>query len=85
MAEAEPARLYALSTCVHCKALIEFLEENRVAFSFVNIDELEGKERRDMVKEVKRLNPRCTFPTLVAGEQVVVGFRIEEIRKVLNI
>ena len=79
------ARLYALSTCTHCKALIEFLQENEVEFSFVNIDELEGKERRDMVKEVKRFNPRCTFPTLVAGEQVVVGFRIEEIKEVLNL
>ncbi len=78
-------KLYALSTCVHCKALIELLQENQVDFSFVNIDELEGKERRDMVKEVKRFNPRCTFPTLVAGEQVVVGFRQEEIKEVLNL
>ena len=78
-------KLYALSTCVHCKALIELLQENQVDFSFVNIDELEGKERRDMVKEVKRFNPRCTFPTLVAGEQVVVGFRQEKIKEVLNL
>ena len=51
----------------------------------VNIDELEGKERRDMFKSVKRLNPQCTFPTLVAKEQVIVGYKLEEIKKILNI
>ena len=77
--------LYALSTCIHCRALAELLEGYRIDFSLVNIDELEGKERRDMFKAVKRLNPQCTFPTLVAKEQVVVGYKPEEIKEVLNL
>ena len=77
--------LYALSTCIHCRALAEFLEGSQIDFSVVNIDELEGKERRDMFKALKRLNPQCTFPTLVVKEQVVVGYKLEEIREILNI
>lgn len=78
-------KLYAVSTCLHCKALIEFLELNRVDFSFVNVDELQGAARREMVKEVKMLNKRCTFPTLVVGDKVVVGFKEEEVRETLCI
>lgn len=85
MSDCTKVKLYAVSTCFHCKALIEFLEQNRIDFSFVNVDELEGAERREMVKEVKELNKRCTFPTLVVGDQVVVGFKEEEIRETLHI
>jgi glutaredoxin-like protein NrdH len=38
-----------------------------------------------MVKEVKEFNKRCTFPTLVVGDKVVVGFREEEVRETLRI
>ncbi len=85
MGNREIVKLYALSTCHHCKALIEFLEKNQVNFSFVNIDELVGRDRREMVKEVKHFNKRCTFPTTVVGDQVVVGFKEEELKQVLNI
>ena len=78
-------KLYAVSTCVHCQALIELLEQNQIDFSCVNVDELEGAERREMVKEVKELNKRCTFPTMVVGDQVVVGFKEEEVRETLHI
>lgn len=64
---------------------MEFLDQHQVEFSFVNVDELEGTARRDMVKEVKELNKRCTFPTLVVGEQVVVGFKEEEVRETLRL
>ena len=64
---------------------MEFLDQHQVEFSFVNVDELEGTARREMVKEVKELNKRCTFPTLVVGEQVVVGFKEEEVRQTLRL
>lgn len=85
MANHIPAKLFALSTCFHCKALIEFLQGYEIDFIVINIDEIEGKERRDMFKELKRINPLCTFPTLLAREQVVVGYNQEEIKRVLNI
>ena len=85
MGDRGEVKLYAVSTCLHCKALIEFLELNQVNFSFVNVDELEGSARREMVKEVKEFNKRCTFPTLVVGDKVVVGFREEEVRVTLRI
>lgn len=64
---------------------MEFLDQHRIEFSFVNVDELEGAARREMVKEVKEFNKRCTFPTLVVGERVVVGFKEAEVRDTLRI
>ena len=64
---------------------MEFLDQHQVEFSFINVDELEGTARREMVEEVKELNRRCTFPTLVVGEQIVVGFKESEVRETLRI
>lgn len=84
MTDNKPAKLYALSTCFHCKELIDFLEGYEIDFIVINMDEIEGKERRDMFKELKRINPQCTFPTFLIREQVVVGYNQEEIREILN-
>ncbi|SDO35693.1 Glutaredoxin [Desulforhopalus singaporensis] len=78
-------KLYAVSTCSHCRALMEFLQQNRLPFEFVYVDELLGEERRDTIKKVKQVNKRCSFPTTVIGEAVVVGFKEDELKEVLGI
>jgi hypothetical protein len=35
--------------------------------------------------EVKQINKRCSFPTMVIGEKVIVGFRENEIMEALGI
>ncbi len=80
-----PVQLYALSTCVHCKAVRDFLESNNIAYNSVNVDELERQERKKTIKDVKKFNRKGSFPTLVAGEQVVVGFREDELKAVFRI
>jgi glutaredoxin-like protein NrdH len=72
--------LYALSTCVHCKNTKKFLEEENIDFDFVYVDKLSGDEREKTIEEVKKFNPRCSFPTLVIdNEKVIVGLNKEEI------
>ncbi|HSL39630.1 MAG TPA: glutaredoxin family protein [Desulforhopalus sp.] len=85
MAEVLSIRLYTLSTCVHCKALREFLQARGLPFEFVDVDTLQGKERREMLNEVRQFNRRCSFPTAVVGEEVLIGFKEEEFRKVLGL
>lgn len=77
--------LYAVSTCSHCRALMEFLEANDFSYRCIYVDELLGAERREVIKEVKKVNKRCSFPTTVVGERVVVGFKEDELREVLGI
>lgn len=85
MDQSTPVKLYALSTCVHCRAVRDFLESNHIAFSSVNVDELEKPKRREMIREVKKYNGKGSFPTLVVGEKVVVGYREEELRAVFGL
>lgn len=72
--------LYALSTCVHCKNTKKFLEDEHIDYDFVDVDKLSGDEREKTVEEVKKFNPRCSFPTIVINnEKVIVGLNKEEI------
>ena len=78
-------KLYSLSTCGHCKATKRFLNECNVAYDFVDVDVLEGDERKAILEDVKKLNPRCSFPTIQIGDKVIVGFREDEIKEALGI
>ncbi|HPX10697.1 MAG TPA: glutaredoxin family protein [Syntrophales bacterium] len=77
--------IYTLSTCSHCKATKRFLTEQDVAFDFTDVDLLGPAERAAVLEEVKGLNPRLSFPTIVIGDTVIVGFREREIREALGI
>lgn len=78
-------KLYALSTCSHCKATKKLLGDCAVQFDFTDVDLLTGKEREAIVEEVKRFNPECSFPTIIIGDKVIVGFKEAEIRKALGL
>jgi glutaredoxin-like protein NrdH len=78
--------LYALSTCIWCRRTRRFLERNGVAFDFIYVDLIEGRERDEALAEVRRWNPSASFPTLVVdGSQCVVGARQEKIKEVLGL
>lgn len=77
--------LYALSTCVHCKNTKEYLNECGVNFNFIDVDKLEGEERQKILDEIRKINPRCSFPTIVIGDKVIVGFRQDEIKEALGL
>ena len=80
----EKVMLYTLSTCGHCKRTKQLLQECDVEYNCTDVDLLEGKEREDAIAEVKKCNPRLSFPTLIIGETVIVGFKEDEIRKALD-
>jgi glutaredoxin-like protein NrdH len=84
MSEKE-VRMYTLSTCSHCKATKKFLSDCEVRYDFVDVDLLEGEERQAIIEDVKKFNPRCSFPTIIIGEKVIVGFKEKEIREALGL
>ena len=78
-------KLFALSTCIWCKKTKELLTGEGIAFDYVYVDLLKGKERSEAVDEVKRYNPSVSFPTVVIEEKGIVGFREKEIKEALQI
>ena len=78
-------KLYTLSTCSHCKAAKKFLNDHEVDYEFIDVDLLEGKERKEILDEVRKLNPQCSFPTIIIGDKVIIGFQDNKIREALKL
>lgn len=78
-------KVYTLSTCSHCKATKRFLDECSVRYDFTDVDLLQGEERAAILDDVRKLNPRCSFPTVIIGDKVIVGFKEDEIREALGL
>ncbi|HBF43060.1 MAG TPA: glutaredoxin family protein [Desulfobacteraceae bacterium] len=81
----EAIKIYTLSTCGHCKATKRFLEKCKIKFEFEDVDLLEGEERAAIIEEVKRWNPNCSFPTIIIGDKVIVGYKEDEIKEALGL
>ena len=80
-----PVKIYSLSTCSHCKSTKKFLSDCTVMYDFVDVDLLEGEERKAILEDVKKFNPKCSFPTIIIGDNVIVGFKENEIREALGL
>jgi glutaredoxin-like protein NrdH len=78
-------KIFTLSTCSHCKATKRFLNENGIAFEFVDVDQLQGTQRENILKEVVKYNPQRSFPTIIIGDKIIVGFKEDDIREALGI
>jgi glutaredoxin len=76
--------IYSLSTCSHCRATKKFLGECTIKYEFVEVDKLEGEERKAIIEDVKKFNPRCSFPTIIIGETVIVGYKEKDIKEALG-
>jgi glutaredoxin-like protein NrdH len=78
-------QLYSLSTCSHCRDTKDLLKQCGIHYDCVDVDQLDPETRRTILEKIRELNPRCTFPTLVAGDKVVIGFKEAEIKEALGI
>ncbi len=77
-------KIFSLSTCSHCRATKKFIDGCTIKYEFINVDLLKGDERKAIIDDVKKFNPRCSFPTIIIGEKVIVGFKEKEIKEALG-
>jgi len=80
-----PVKLFTLSTCSHCNATKKFLGECIIKYEFVDVDLLDGEERKAILKDVMEFNPQCSFPTIIIGDKVIIGYKEKEIREALGL
>lgn len=80
-----PVKLFALSTCSHCKSTKKFLDDNKVHYDCVEVDKCPLDQKDSVIAEVRKYNPNLSFPTLVIGDKVIVGFKEHEIRELLGL
>lgn len=77
-------KLFSLSSCSHCKSVKELLKRYDQPVEVINVDRLDKDERNAVLKEVKEYNPRVSFPTIVVGNEVIVGYKADQIKKALK-
>ena len=61
------------------------MDECTVKYEFVDVDRLKGEERKAILADVKKFNPRCSFPTVIIGDTVIVGYKEEKIKEALGL
>jgi glutaredoxin len=49
------------------------------------VDTLQGDERAAILEDVRKLNPRCSFPTIIINDKVIVGYKEQEIKEALGL
>ena len=81
----EDIKVFSLSTCSHCKSTKRLLSDCTVQYEFIDVDLLDGEERKAIIADVKKFNPKCSFPTIIIGETVIVGHKEDKIREALKL
>ena len=78
-------KLYGLSTCVWCKKTKELLDKIGCKYEYIYVDQLDEKDKEIAMKQIRKWNPRSSFPTVVINDKLcVVGFKEDEIREAIN-
>lgn len=78
-------KVYALSTCPYCRMTRRFLDESGVTYDVTEVDKLEGQEREDVIEEVRKVSGGASFPVVIVGDEVIVGFNKLRIKELLDL
>ncbi|MBF0464155.1 MAG: glutaredoxin family protein [Nitrospirae bacterium] len=78
--------LFALSTCQACKKTKTYLNDKGLEYILVELDTVDTDSREKLLKELRKYNPRETFPTVVVdgGAKVMVGYDEQVINGFFN-
>ena len=77
--------MFAISTCVWCRKTKRLLESLGVAHEYIDVDLLEGEEKERVVAELRRWNPRVSYPTIVINEETCIcGYDERRVREELG-
>jgi glutaredoxin len=61
------------------------MNDCNVKYEFTDVDLLSGEEKAAVIADVRKLNPRCSFPTIIIGDKVIVGFDETAIKEALGL
>ncbi len=77
-------KVYALSTCPWCRKVKKFFDDEGVSYEVVDVDKAQGEEQKEALAEVEKLSGKRSFPVTVVKDQVIVGFKPEELKEALK-
>ena len=77
--------LYALSTCIWCKKTRQFLENAGIVYDYEYVDLADPKRADEIEKTIEDVFGHVSYPSLIAPDGKVQGYRPEEIKALLQI
>lgn len=72
--------IYSTPTCHFCHAAKDFFTENKVAFTDYNVA-TDLPKRQEMIQKSGQMG----VPVIYVGDEVIVGFDEEKLRKLLSL
>jgi glutaredoxin len=61
------------------------MNESGITYDCTDVDLLQGAERENILQEVMKYNPNKSFPTIIIGDKIIVGFKENDIKEALGI
>ena len=77
--------LFALSTCPRCTRMKKFLQKHKIEAKIIDVDLLPLNEKKRHFKFLLDKNPTLSFPTLIVGDEAVIGEDYEAASEVLKL
>ena len=85
MRMARDVKVFALSTCGHCRNTRKWLDEHNIKYDCTEVDLQHGDEKRKVLDEMRKWNPSLTFPTIILdGKEVIIGFHPDKLEEALK-
>jgi glutaredoxin len=78
--------VYALSTCVWCKMTKQFLQDNGIAFEYIDVDLADEEDKAKIRADIQKKGGTLSYPTTIIDDKTVVtGFRKDQLKEALGI
>jgi glutaredoxin len=78
--------IFALSTCIWCKKTKALLNDLGVSYDYIDVDQLDDKEKEKVKKDLKKWNSSGSYPTIVIdNKKCIKGYEPDEIKECLGL
>ncbi len=78
--------LYTLSTCIWCRKMKRWLDKEGYEYSYLDVDLAPAGEHDEIMDEVRKWNPACSFPTVVVNNKdCFSGYDPDKLKEILGL
>ena len=78
--------LYTLSTCGWCKKTKTLLNDNGVAYEYIDLDKCNKEDQKKAIDELKSKNIPVAFPVVIINDETIIqGFKKDNILEALGL
>jgi len=76
--------LYALSTCAWCKLTKKFLNDNKIAYEYIDVDLCPDEDRAKIRKDIRHRGGEINYPIIIVDDKILIsGFRKDKLKEAL--